>query len=428
MAPEVRLIDADEIGAWTRSASVPFLRPAQTDELRARWDAHWRPHLEVDRTWAVAERGRFVGNANVFSRTVTLPAAPGRPCAAVPVAAISGVGVHPTHRRQGLLRRLMAAMLDDARRRGEAVAALTASQAAIYGRFGFAPATSAATTVIDTARSAFAGPAPERAIDLLEPAEAAKVLPGLFDAATAAEPGHISRTDAVWAARIADDPDDRLGASARWYATCPDGYAVWRTEAVRTGPGDEGLGRVLLEEVVAADPRTEAALWRFVADLDLVCEVVADKARPGDDPIRHRLADPRALRTVAVSDFLWLRVLDTPAALSARGYLRSGRLVLDVRAPAATPTGPDGVDGPDPAAGVWVLETGPDGATCRPARPGEGPDLVLGVAELSVLLAGGGHASVLAAAGRVDEVRPGAAGEADDLFASRPAPMCITEF
>jgi predicted acetyltransferase len=222
-----------------------------------------------------------------------------------------------------------------------------------------------------------------------------------------------------------DDPAERGGASAMSYLVCPGGFASWRTEEV-VDPHDQ-WGRLKVRDLMGETPDIEAALWRFVLDLDLVREVVAH-SRPVDEPLRYRLHDQRQLRTVAVDDGLWLRILDTPAALTARGYLRPGRLVLDVRAPSATPTGPEGVDGPDPAAGRWVLDAGPDGATCRPATAAEATDLVLGLADLSAVLGGGVRPSVLGAAGRVDEERAGALDRADAVFASRPAPICATHF
>jgi predicted acetyltransferase len=426
MSTQVRLIQAEEVGEWARSVSVPFLNPAQDAEGQERWEKALRPQVEMGRTWVATDRGHFVGNACVFSRNLNLPGPAATPaCPVVPFAAVSAVGVHPTHRRRGLLRRLMGEMLADARRRGEAVAGLRASESSIYGRFGFGPATQAAGYLLDARASAFARPVPTVAMDLIPPPEAAKVVPELFRRATAERPGEIDRTDAVWAEIFADDAFYRNGASARSYVVAPDGYASYRTRELGEAHGH--YGRAIVDDLLAETAETEAALWRFLLDLDLVREVEVFP-RPVDDPIRHRLVDPRQLRATAVVDGLWLRILDVPAALCARGYLRSGRLVLDVRAPDATPAGPDGQDGPDPTTGRWVLDAGPDGVTCRPATGADATDLVLGLADLSAALAGGVRLLVLAAAGRVSAERAGALDVADGLFAGRPAPLSSTEF
>ena len=165
----------------------------------------------------------------------------------------------------------------------------------------------------------------------------------------------------------------------------------------------------------------EAALWRFVLDLDLAGEVYA-RRRPVDEPLRWRLSDPRQLQFTGVTDRLHVRILDVPAALEARGYLGSGRVVLDVLAP------PVDEGAADPAPGRWVLEVGPDGASCRPARRDEDAELRLDVTALGSLYLGAFPASLLAAAGRVGELIPGSLAVADALLTTRPAPLTATGF
>jgi predicted acetyltransferase len=116
-----------------------------------------------------------------------------------------------------------------------------------------------------------------------------------------------------------------------------------------------------------------------------------------------------------VYDHLWLRVLDVPAALSARRYPVEGRLVLEVRDP-FRPAGE----------GRYVVEGGLEGAACRPT--GDAPDLALGMPELGALYLGGVSATTLARAGRLQERTAGAVRVADAFFASSPAPWCCTPF
>jgi predicted acetyltransferase len=159
-----------------------------------------------------------------------------------------------------------------------------------------------------------------------------------------------------------------------------------------------------------------------VFDLDLVGRVTA-RRRPVDEPLRWRLADARHLRVVELNDRLYVRLLDVPAALEARGYRRDGRLVLEVLPPA------DQLDGQsDAAPGRWVLEAGPDGATCRRARRGEEAELRLGVRDLGALYLGGFRPSELAAGGRIEELRAGSLDRADAVLATTPAPLTATGF
>ena len=158
-----------------------------------------------------------------------------------------------------------------------------------------------------------------------------------------------------------------------------------------------------------ASADVEAALWRFLCDIDLV-ERVECWNRPLDDPLRWRLAEPRRLRTTAISDWLWLRVLDVPGALEARGYEGEGELVLEV------------IDRFRPSAGGrFRLEAGPDGAACKPTD--ETADLTLGAAELGAIYLGGVAPSLLAEAGRIDEHARDALARADALFTTRKLPL-----
>ncbi len=420
MDPVVRQIRPEEASAFRQSVMVPFLDPFAGDpDQEADFDL-WAAKSELDRAWVVDAGGRFVGNACIYSFQVTLPAPPGRPCPTTPMAGVSAVGVHPTHRRQGFLRQLMTAMHDDARARGEAIAGLEASESVIYGRFGYGLAANLAEYSIDSRASAFAVPAPALDLALVDRDEAAKVLPHLFDRQRRGRAGEIDRSPAFWSQLLADKAHHRKGASARFHLVGDEGYALYRA---RTDT-DFFRGQrtaIEVEELRGTTPEIEAGLWRFVLDLDLVGPVNA-KRMPTDEPVRWRLADPRQLRTVGIEDRLYVRILDTAAAFVARGYQGEGLLVFDVREPTASEEANDGVPG------RWVLEAGPDGASCRRARSGEDADLRLGLAALGSLYMGGFPASLLAAGRQIEELTPGSLAVADAALTTRPAPRSGTGF
>jgi predicted acetyltransferase len=404
---QVRTIDEGEKAAFARSATIPFLELGLSDAAH-----HWSGFLEPERTWVVVDGDRFVANCCVFTRRLTLPGAGDPPAGPqVPMAAVSGVGVHPTHRRRGLLAKMMTAMLSDARTRHEPVAALLASEAGIYGRFGFGLATSGTAVAVHARRSAFTGPTVELPLVLMDSDEAAKVVPALFARLTGGRAGQIDRDEATWTAIFEDPTDHRDGATALYWAVGEDEYVSWRVKGTT----------LFLRDLYGATPEIEAALWRFVLDVDLIEEVVAPH-RPVDEAVRWRLADSRQWRTTGLGDFLWVRILDVPAALGSRRYEAAERVVLDVVAPASA-TGQ-----PDPVAGRFVLDAGPDGATCAPAPAGTAADLRLGLTDLGSLLLGGVRATTLVAAGRVAEERSGAAAAADRLFTTATAPFTGTSF
>ncbi len=420
MEPVVRKIGPEEAASFRRSVTVPFLDPYAGDPDQVTDFELWASKSELDRAWVVDTGDRFAGNAAIYSMDVTVPAAPGRSCPTIPMAGVTAVGVHPTHRRQGFLRRLMEAMHDDARQRGEAVAGLEASESVIYGRFGYGMAATLAEYTIDSRASAFAVPAPSVDIELIDKDEAVKVLPDIFDRQRRTRAGEADRSSGYWAQLLADRPHHRQGTSARFHAVCDEGYVLYRSRfgsSVFRGERTD----IVVEELRGDSAEVEAALWRFVLDLDLVGQVTVKKA-PVDEPVRWRLADPRQLRTVGIEDRLYLRILDTATAFEARGYQAEGRLVLDVPA-SATSEGEA-----DPAEGRWVLEAGPDGASCRRARGGEGADLRLGLPALGSLYMGGFPASLLAAGGRIEELRAGSLAVADALLVTRPSPRSGTDF
>ena len=92
------------------------------------------PYLPLDRMHAAFDDGEIVGGAGVYPLELTIPGGP------IGCAAVTIVGVHPTHRRRGLLRKLMTVQLLDVRERGEPIAALWASEDTIYGRYGYGQA------------------------------------------------------------------------------------------------------------------------------------------------------------------------------------------------------------------------------------------------------------------------------------------------
>jgi predicted acetyltransferase len=416
----VRRLRPGEEMAFVSSVRVPFLDPPTDDPDDRISDQRHIRELDVDRAWVAEDRGRFVANAAIASLDVTLPAPPGALAPVVPFAAVTAVGVHPTHRRRGLLRRLMAELLEDARARRDTFAGLIASESVIYGRFGFGHATSGTEVRIDSREAAMLLPPPPLDIRLVDADEAGKVLPDLFDRQRRGRAGEPSRNAAYWESRLSDPPTRRRGANALFHAVCDDGYVSYRVYS------DGGLSAercpLVIEELRGFTPAVEAGLWQFVFDIDLVGEVSAWK-RPLDEPLRWRLADQRQLRLTDMIDWLYVRILDVPAALQARGYRRDGRLVLDVLPPS------DDLDGQaDAAPGRWVLEAGPDGASCRAARTGEDPDLRMRVTDLGAVYLGGFAPSVLAAAGRIEELRPGSLDRADALLATTPAPLTGTGF
>ena len=275
---------------------------------------------------------------------------------------------------------------------------------------------------MDTARSAFFSPVADSGrVRMMSKDEATKVQPVVFDAYRRGRPGELSRNDKFWEVIFLDRERWRGGASAHFHvvhenaAGEADGYARYRMKEA----WDDGLptGSAAVMELVSLTSEADAALWRFLLDLDLI-RTVESPRRPVDDTLLWRLADSRAYRTTYLGDWLWVRVLDTVAALSARRYATEGSLVLEV----VDPFRPDG-----PAAGTFRLEGSPDGATCTRVSAVD-PDLTLDVVALGSAFLGGVPLSSLAEAGRLQAKDQATLSKADLLFRSTPTPYCSTPF
>ena len=294
---------------------------------------------------------------------------------------------------------------------------LYASEAGIYRRFGYGIATSWITVSIQRRHTAFLRPLPEGRVRLVEEDDARKLLPEIFDRARRVQPGAVQRVDAWWPDQFFwPDPDEK---GTRFYCVYEapdgslDGYAAYRVEP-RWDNGPRGTLNVT--DLVTATPAARAVLWRYLLDVDLV-DTVKAWVVPVDEPLRWLLADARRMEVTRQGEGLWVRVLDAPAALSARTYATAGRLVFDV----VDEFRPEGG-----AAGRVALDGGQDGADAR--RTGDAPDLVLDVAVLGGILLGGVRPSTLARAGLVDERTPGALAVADAMFAVEPQPFSMTDF
>jgi predicted acetyltransferase len=368
---------------------------------------------EVDRMVVVEDEGRIVATAAALSLNLALPGG------AAPMAGISEVVVSPTHRRRGLLTTLIETMHDQAVERGEPLAGLTASEGAIYRRFGYGVASRFQSVRVDAARSTEIGPTvctPGGRMRFVSEPEAATILPAVWDRHWRRTPGEVDRTPGFWVEDALDSEHDRAGASARYIAVHddedgrPDGFVIYRIAQ------DFGVGgtnhEARLVSMASASDAVEAALLRFVLDVDLVGTVTWDA--PVDMPLRWRLADPRAVTVTAERDLLWLRPLDVAACLAARRYAADGELVVDV------------VDERRDAGGRFLLTGGPDGAEC--ARTDRAADVGVSVSDLGAVLAGGTMWRTLQRAGCLQEHAPGAVDRADALFRPERAAYCATAF
>jgi predicted acetyltransferase len=354
---------------------------------------------EADRALVVTDGEEVVGHTVALTRDLSVPGG------VVPAAHVTGVGVAPTHRRRGLLTRLMHRQLRDVRGAGrEPLAVLWASETPIYPRFGYGLASTRLELTIDNREVRMPTATAVPRLRAGTPADLLPELTKVYDTLRPDRPGWSSRDETGWAVVIADLAFYREGATERRAVVHEseggvDGYALWRSKSGwnQAGPNAE----VHVTEIAAADEVAYAALWRFLLGIDLARRVTYGFAAV-DDPLLHLASDPRQLNT-HFSDGLWVRVVDLPAALAARRYASEVDLVLEVIDPLF-----------EENSGRWRLVGGPGGATCE--RTTAPADLACDIVEVGAAYLGGTSLAALARAGRVRELRPGTLHPASTAF------------
>lgn len=327
--------------------------------------------------------------------------------------AISSVTVAPTHRRRGIARAMLEAELRTAASLGVPIAALTASEATIYARYGFGPAALVATWSIDTSRASWAGPSPAGSVEFLSSESLLEQGPAIFERARLHLVGDIERWTGRWRDLLDfDDPvKSRAPRVVRYVDEHGDaqGFAIYLLREV-----DHPVPTRVLEvrHLIAATDDAYAGLWQFLLEQDLVDEVTAP-LRPIDERVIWQVTDRRAVRKTFEQDHLWGRILDVPAALAGRSYRDRSRLGFVV------------ADDLGFADGSYLLDIGNDGVatvTASDELPENVAALSLGIAELSSLYFGGVSAVALAQAERIVELSPGSAEAVDAAFRISPEP------
>src|SRR5215831_16043888 len=374
----IRPATEDDLLAVSAVHEHAFHTGPPSSQVRERLD----DRIEYDRTFVASDGGTIAGTTGSFGFRMRVPGA------LAAVAGVTLVGVLPTYRRRGILSSLMRWQLDDLYERGEAVAALFASEAVIYSRFGYGRASWQAGYSLRAGEGELAAGAPTDGslrLRIAEPRAARPELAKVYEAVLGERPGFFARNETWWDRALADDPDRRAGASP--------------------------LRCVLAEDT--AGPRGYA--------------LFSGRERWDQDALLHLLADPRRVRS-RVTDALWVRLVDVAGALVQRRYACPVDVVIEVTD-----------DGCGWNRGRWRLTTGAAG----PPAPGTGAvagfratcerttgpaDIALPVQALGAAYLGGTRLGPMAAAGLVAELRPGALAALSAALSWDPAPWCPMMF
>lgn len=406
MTVVVRPTTPDEYRAAAGAMAIALLTAPPDDEG---WERS-RPSWEEMPSFSAWDGDRCVGHAGQFLVDTTVPGG-----ARVPTAAVSRVGVLPTHRRRGIATRLMEALVADADERALALMSLRASEAVIYQRYGFGLAGDhAQVRLVPSRATPIAGAARVGgSFRLLDPGEILDVLPPLYDRVAHRRPGVIVRPMSFWRRYLRDATEQKKASFVAVHADHDgelDGFVHYDVEwDDEHADGPTGKGTV--NDLLGGSDAVELALWQYLCDVDIVT-VWRSHERPIDDVVRQACRDPRAYRTTGVEDEQWLRLVDVGRALSARTYRPvAGAVTIAVTDPLIARNN-----------GRWRV-------TADGAEPTDAPaDLMTDIASLSATYLGGRTWTSLAATGAVEIRSPGAVAVADDLFTHTPLPFCGSFF
>ncbi|MDX6477778.1 MAG: hypothetical protein QOG29_365, partial [Gaiellaceae bacterium] len=274
--------------------------------------------------------------------------------------------------------------------------------------FGYGLASFCGEIEMPRERAAFAGSGGVRGeVRIVTAEQALESFPALYDAVRVERPGMMSRSRDWWEHRRlrtqTHESGGPLACALLELDGVPAGYALYRVNQKFDSVGTVGHISVLEALGTSADATRE--IWRYLFEFDWTSRIMAGRL-PVDHELLLLVADPSRLK-FTVTDALWVRLVDLPAALGARSYAGDDPVVFDV----SDPFLPDN-------AGRWRLAGG------QAERTEEEPDLRLDVTALGSAYLGGMTFSELLRAGRIEELREGAAARADDLFRAERAPWC----
>ena len=395
MSVEIRTIREEEFAQWSEASALAFGMHATDEGVGVH-----RSFAELDRTFGAFDGGDLVGTTTTRTSAMTVPGGVAK------LGFVDDVTVLPTHRRRGIMTRMMRAQIDQMRERGEFLAALTASESLIYERFGYGIATWYHRWRIDRRHTAMKIPPSGGGNPRFISADTAREeWPKLHARVREGRVGMVHYDAAYWRGALWDADYQRDGATEFFHVAYMRGERVSGLCAYRRRER-----AIVVFFLLGEDAEVEAELWKYCFGIDLVLEIQAF-CQPTYDPLPWRLEDPRRLER-SLGDHFWLRLVDVEAALAARAYAEAASLTLHVHDEFCPWND-----------GVYLLESGPDGAEC--SRTDGEPQIELGVSDLAAAYLGGVSFSTLAMAGRIEERESGALAAADRMFRTERAPWSL---
>ncbi|BBY64770.1 UPF0256 protein [Mycolicibacterium helvum] len=377
----------EDWSAMRRLAATSFGSFADPDTV-ATWQAMTSPESVV----LACDGADVVGMSMVLDLEMTVPGGQ-----LLPMAGVTWVAVAPTHRRRGVLRAMFAELH---RRMVDAqypLLGLLASEATIYGRFGYGPATIENTLRVDRRATQMHPGVPQPGgVRIVDPAQHRDALVDIYDRWRRHTPGGLHTPAVLWDEVLADRESGRHGGSQLFTLLHSDGFAMYRTHTTDTSRSVE------ITKFTAVTSIARIALWQALLGLDLM-ETITVNTYP-EDPLPYLLTDPRQARMVGSEDALWLRIADIPTVLEARSYSRDVAVTVEVS------------DGELGGGGRFDLSIDDGRARCVPSEAS--PDVHVDLSVLGSIYLGVHRPSAFARAHRLRCDSPSLLAHLDLAFAS----------
>ena len=220
------------------------------NEARLPFAREW---AEIGHSMAAFDGPDPVGFTGCYPLDMTVPGG------SVAVACIGGVTVLPSHRRRGLLTEMMKRQITAAYESGLPLSALEASEAPIYGRFGYGIASEHENWKIEPHRTAYRQKYTwDGSIKIVKPERAREVFPEVYRRAAANRAGVIWPPKPWWDAYFEVPSKGETGKAANFYIEYREseveGCALYRIKD----------GIVTVRQLMACSDSAYAALWRIL--------------------------------------------------------------------------------------------------------------------------------------------------------------------
>jgi predicted acetyltransferase len=413
--------DADRYLATDQTVWFAEVASAPTEEQLLGLPADQRFAARIEGEVDGADESTYPGIYGVFPLTLAIPGDDAGP-RQVACAGLTWVGVHPDHRRRGVLTAMLRHHFEQVHAEpGTHVSALHASEPSIYGRHGYGLASL------------------ELAVSLSRGATLAA--PGLDEAAAAITTRMSTVTDPDVPARMREchlaygELGSVVGALEYYQRVCQqlpehlrdkeparvlfarrDGRDVGFTFFRRKDKWEHARPAATLEAwAVVGEPATRLALLRRLVDFDLVSTVKVGTVG-ADDALLLWAGGPRATGDIQTYDSLWIRLVDLPEALMDRSWSAPCDVVVDV-ADRAAPWNE----------GRWRIHVDGSGSAMV-ERTTADADVRLPVEALGSAYLGGTNLLALTRAGLVTEQRAGAARDLWRAMRSDVTPTAAVGF